>query len=229
MAEHKKSPNKAQQRVDEIYAELLDRIRLLRYPPGMRLSEVQLAKEFGVSRTPIRRVLQRLEFEELAERSQGSFTAVTSYTLEFVLDVYQLRTVLAENLDRLSSKPLDAEGIASLEDLRRRIKRLADKPDLEALGRIHYEYQDKLAECIGNQCARQLTIRTYNQIARFWLQEAPRLNWREEIKILVEEISGVIDAMKAGDIRSVGYLRRNHIALVLHRLQRLQIPGEQES
>lgn len=219
MAENKKPLGKAQQRVDNIYAELLDRIRLLRYPPGTRLSEIELAKEFGISRTPIRRVLQRLEFENLAERTQGSYTTVTSYDLDSVLDIYELRMVLLENLDRLSGEVLDSAGIEELESLRERIVRLSDSPDLEELGRIHIEYQAKLADCIKNTYAKQLALQMYNQIARLWLQKTTKLNWKEEIRILNEEISSIIEAMKAGDIRAVGYIRRNHISMNLHRLK----------
>jgi AraC-like DNA-binding protein len=52
-------PSPARERLERIYATIRDRICLLEYQPGERLSEEQLAAEFAVSRTPIRRVLSR--------------------------------------------------------------------------------------------------------------------------------------------------------------------------
>ncbi|MDO7654393.1 MAG: winged helix-turn-helix domain-containing protein, partial [Paracoccaceae bacterium] len=54
-----------------MHHEIRSRISVLDYPPGMRLSEVELAEEFGTSRTPLRRVLARLEDEGLVKPMHG--------------------------------------------------------------------------------------------------------------------------------------------------------------
>ena len=71
-------PTIARERFERIYGIIRDRICLLEYAPGMRLGEEDLAKEFGVSRTPIRRVLSRLETEGLLESRHGVGTFVTT-------------------------------------------------------------------------------------------------------------------------------------------------------
>ena len=75
-------------RFERIYALLRSRICLLDYPPGMRLREEDLAEEFETSRTPIRRVLARLEDEGYVRSVHGVGTMVTdidSASLEQVL------------------------------------------------------------------------------------------------------------------------------------------------
>ena len=62
---------------ERIYLVLRNRISLLDYAPGQRLSEEKLAEEFGVSRTPLRRVLARLEDEGLLKSVQSVGTIVT--------------------------------------------------------------------------------------------------------------------------------------------------------
>src|SRR3546814_8186046 len=69
---------RSQERFARIYHALRDRICLLEYPPGLRLSEEEIAQEFDVSRTPVRRVLARLESEGLVEARHGVGTMVTS-------------------------------------------------------------------------------------------------------------------------------------------------------
>ena len=72
----------ARERFERIYKTIRDRICLLEYEPGARLGEEELAREFGVSRTPLRRVLSRLEGEGLLESRHGVGTFVTDVDLD---------------------------------------------------------------------------------------------------------------------------------------------------
>ncbi len=69
-------PPSARERADRIYRILRDRICLLEYAPGSLISEEELAQEFEVSRTPVRRVLGRLESEGLVQSVHGVGTLV---------------------------------------------------------------------------------------------------------------------------------------------------------
>ncbi len=60
-----------------MHADIRQRICLLDFPPGAQLSETALAEEFGTSRTPVRRVLARLEEEGLVQSVHGVGTLVT--------------------------------------------------------------------------------------------------------------------------------------------------------
>ena len=61
---------------EDIYDELRMRICLLDLAPGSRLNERDLAAEFGISRTPMRAVLQRLEHDRLIDSQHGRGTTV---------------------------------------------------------------------------------------------------------------------------------------------------------
>ena len=109
----------ARERYERIYAILRTRICLLDYPPGQRLREEDLAEEFHVSRTPLRRVLGRLEDEGLLRSVHGVGTIVTDIDIDGLQQVYQLRVELAE-LVNLSPSPclmrvkkLQSEGYIS--------------------------------------------------------------------------------------------------------------------
>lgn len=62
---------------DEVYQTLKKAIMLLEFKPGQRLNDKELAEEFGISRTPVREALKRLEDEGLVESIPGSATRVT--------------------------------------------------------------------------------------------------------------------------------------------------------
>ena len=89
-------------RFQRLHAELRARICLLDYPPGTRLSEETLAAEFGTSRTPLRRVLARLEDEGLLTSRHGVGTLVTDVDLAEMAQVYALRLELAQLAGQLS-------------------------------------------------------------------------------------------------------------------------------
>jgi DNA-binding GntR family transcriptional regulator len=81
-------------RFQRIYRQIRERICLLHYPPGTVLNETALATEFGVSRTPLRRVLQQLNHEGLVEIKNGVGTIVTDINMKTFKDIYDLRGIL---------------------------------------------------------------------------------------------------------------------------------------
>ena len=95
----------ARDRFDRMHKVLRNRICVLDYPPGTRLSEEDLAAEFGTSRTPLRRVLVRLEGEGLLQSVHGVGTFVTDVDIEALEQTYQLRMELAELLGVLGPNP----------------------------------------------------------------------------------------------------------------------------
>ena len=94
-------PTSARERFERIYRILRDRICLLEYAPGSHLSEEELAQEFEISRTPVRRVLARLESEGLVQSVHGVGTIVTDVDIEELQQVYHLRMELAELIGKL--------------------------------------------------------------------------------------------------------------------------------
>ncbi len=93
----------ARDRFERMHAVIRTRICLLDYAPGTRLSEEALAAEFGVSRTPLRRVLARLESEGLLQSVHGVGTFVTDVDIAELAQTYQLRFELAELTGRLGA------------------------------------------------------------------------------------------------------------------------------
>src|SRR5688500_8162856 len=85
-----------------VYEEVRNRICMLRYPPGHLIHENRLAQEFGISRTPVRQVLQKLEIEGFVETRSGVGTIVTGVDFAASRHVYTLSVNLAERIVDLS-------------------------------------------------------------------------------------------------------------------------------
>lgn len=208
----------ARERFNTIYLSLRDRICLLDHAPGTRLGEEELAREFGVSRTPLRRVLSRLESEGLVESRHGVGTFVTTADLPSLIQTYRLRMELAPLIGKLD--PITPEP-AALDRIRALIaacdaERLA--PDPREFARMNMLFFQQVVEIIGNQPLREISERLYYLTHRIWLTYMPQLNLAAEVDAFVREMTDTLAAMEMGDLEAVGYIRRNHISMSLRRM-----------
>lgn len=87
------------------------------YPPGTRVTEQEIAASAGVSRTPVREALRRLEAEGLLRfvPHQGAF--VTSWSDQDAEDIFELRAMLEGYGARLAASKATSENIRQLRDL----------------------------------------------------------------------------------------------------------------
>lgn len=222
----------SRQRFDRIYHALRTRICLLDYPPGMRLREEDLAEEFETSRTPIRRVLARLEDEGLLRSVHGVGTIVTDIDIDELKQVYQLRVELAELIGKLCPTPPDAEKLAAFRSILARCDKLVAQPDAREFARTNMEFFHLLSSLSGNEPLRDISERLYYQTTRIWLKTASRLSQykemlHEEIVIFHREVADIVAAVELGDLEIVGHIRRSHIAMSFARLQAQAHSGDQ--
>ncbi|HEY9548808.1 MAG TPA: GntR family transcriptional regulator [Kiloniellaceae bacterium] len=210
-----------QERFARIYHALRDRICLLEYPPGSRLSEEEIAQEFEVSRTPVRRVLARLEAEGLVEARHGVGTMVTGVDIENLEQVFQLRMELAVLIGRLSPQPRDKADLARIEALLRRSEALAARVplDAKAFARLNADFFYELSAMTGNLPLKEISERLYFQTFRIWLQAVPRLNLADEAAVFQREMADVLAALAVGDLEAVGHIRRSHISMSFRRIK----------
>jgi DNA-binding GntR family transcriptional regulator len=208
----------ARERFERIYRRLRDRICLLEYPPGTRLSEEELAEEFEISRTPVRRVLGRLESEGLTRTLHGVGTIVTDPDIEELQQVYHLRLELAVLIGRLSPIPRGKEDLDRIRALIARCDALAKDPDHKAFARLNMDFSAEISAMTGNQPLREINDRLYIQTSRIVLMMMPRLNLAEEVSAFRREMEDILGAMEIGDLESVGHIRRGHIAMSFTRM-----------
>lgn len=210
-------------RFERIYRTLRQRICLLDYPPGRRLREEDLAEEFKTSRTPIRRVLARLEDEGLLRSVHGVGTIVTDIHIDDLQQVYQLRVELAELIGKLAPVMPERRTIEEFRELEARGRALAKQPDAREFARLNMEFFHLLMTLTANEPLREISERLYYQTTRNWLKTASRLaQYREmlrnEIRFFQREMADTLAAIETGDLQVVGHVRRAHVAMSFARL-----------
>jgi DNA-binding GntR family transcriptional regulator len=209
----------SRERFERIYKTIRDRICLLEYLPGARLAEEDLAREFEVSRTPVRRVLSRLEGEGLVESRHGVGTFVTDVDIDALAQVFQLRMELAVLIGKLDPIPRSEADVARVRGLLIRCDDLLKAPDAKVYARLNMDFFQELGAMIGNAPLREISERLYYLTTRIWLKAVPRLNLRDEIVVFRREIADILAAMEVGDLEAVGHIRRSHISMSVKRMK----------
>ncbi|WES30029.1 GntR family transcriptional regulator [Varunaivibrio sulfuroxidans] len=209
----------AKERFERIYLKIRSRICQLEYAPGTRLSEEALAREFTVSRTPIRSVLSRLEGEGLVQSRHGVGTFVTDVDYAALAEVYRLRLELAALIGKLKPRQPNARDLKKIETIARKCAMIPEaKAPKREFSRINIDFFESLVAMTANQPMQDVLRRLFYQSARIWMTAMPEQEVNRESKIFHREINEIIDAVKDGCLKKVGKLRRKHISEGLGRL-----------
>jgi DNA-binding GntR family transcriptional regulator len=201
----------SQERFDALHEEIRMRICTMDYPPAFRLSEEALALEFNVSRSPIRRVLARLEFEGLVEIRHGVGSVVTMIQPHQLKEVYALRMALAELmgvLDPLQSTP---ETITSMRHYQAAFIALKGRRETGEFARVNIAYYETLTRQVGNSLLRDMLRKLFFLTSRMWLLVLPSMNWDETMDDIATEVEDLIRAMEIDDRHGLGLVARNHV------------------
>lgn len=113
----------------DAYSLILDAIDRGRYPPGARLVETELAERFGVSRTPIREALGRLETQGVVQHDGRRGLVVASLDHNQLGELYEVRAVVEGLAARLAARHAAPEEKALLRRLVEDSRRLTADPE----------------------------------------------------------------------------------------------------
>lgn len=149
---------------DHIYEEMLDAILEQRLAPGTKLSEDTLGEIFGVSRTVIRTVLQRLSHERIVRIQPNRGAFVSEPSPEEAREVLQARRLIEEGIIRAAVRKQSPSDIKDLKCAIAEERLSLETGDHEAWVRLSGDFHLKLAEIAGNQTLsaflRELVSRT---------------------------------------------------------------------
>lgn len=203
-----------------MHAALRQRICLLDYPPGMQLSEIALANEFGTSRTPMRRVLARLEEEGLVQSVHGVGTIVTDANITELEQAYRLRLELTALTGVLDPVMPDALFLERLKDLIDRAGQMVASGTPKSFTQLDMDVFQALLELTENAPLRHVLERLYYQTKRLWLVRAIKaeLDLEEEYRVFLHELEAIHIALKSGDLTAVAQIQRAHISMSFNRL-----------
>lgn len=177
----------------DAYQLILNAIDSGMYRPGDRLVESELADRFGMSRTPIREALQRLETQSLLSRD-GRSLVVASLDHNQMAELYVVRSELEALAARLAARHATAEEVRLLQEMVREDQALVDDP--AALARTNRRFHRQVHLASHNRYLVQQLDLVYRSMA---LMATTSLAAAGRSAVAVEEHAAVVDAIAAGD------------------------------
>lgn len=195
--------------MDDIHERLLEMISMGRLPPDSRLHQNRLAEELGVSRTPIREALLRLEREGLVYTQPRRGMFVKGVRRAEIRELYEARGTVEPLVARMACERASAKAVAAVEAIQRRHERTYPTAVGPAF-RSNLELHTKLVQACGNQVLLRFLEGVWHQdaalrIFAFYARD------QQTTTEMVSEHRQIVDAFRAADGAAVEKLLRRHI------------------
>lgn len=205
---------------DWVYEELKVAIVDLRLAPGHPLREATLAAQLGVSKTPIREAITRLEQEGLVETTSFKGAVVTGYSRQDLIEIYELRELLETAAVRIAAESMDDEGRVRLERISDESQKLKNG-NSSRLAALISQFDDVLFEQVHNSRIRALIDNLRAHLTRIGhlTEGIPG-----RIEASVDQHERIVEAIAAHDPVAAEKHLKDHIRSV--RDDQLQALGE---
>lgn len=198
--------NEPRQTSADAYSLILQAIDDGTYKPGDRLVESELADRFGVSRTPVREALQRLETQSLLTRD-GRSLIVASLDHNQLAELYTVRAELEGLAARLAAKHATVEEVRVLRDMVAEDLNLVNDP--KALSRANKRFHKQIHLASHNRFLVQQLGLVHRSMA---LLATTSLEAEGRGKEALDEHAAMVDAIARGDGEAADEALRKHIS-----------------
>lgn len=206
----------------EAYAKLLDSIRTRELKPGDRLTEVELAKRLGISRTPVREAMRQLESDGLIAHSPRVGAVVRTLDYAEITELYEMRAVLESTAARFAARAASDVEIAELAAINAEM--LAAVSDVQRLYEANRQFHSVMLSAARNR----FLVRSIESVQKTLLILGPStMNEGDRAQEAIAEHDVVLAALRAHDSAAAEAAMRAHIeAAHRTRLRQLRMNPE---
>lgn len=195
---------------DQVYSELHNMILINEFPAGSRLNEGELAKRLGVSVTPVREALNKLNGDGLIYSDPQGRSFVRSFSDDDIRNILDIRCALEVLALEQAFADLGAADLAELEEIQRSYaaEYQNSPPNYKAAALWNACFHDYFVRKTGNTWLQSMldSLNTYSSLAR-----AP-ITRTSDGRSSIAEHREIIDALKASDLERAVRGVRKHIS-----------------
>jgi DNA-binding GntR family transcriptional regulator len=195
---------------DRIY----ERILAGQHPPGSKLSQQHLAKQFQVGQGMIREVLLQLQQFGVVEMVENRGFFVTKLDAKKLLDAYELREVMEGLAARLCCRQAKPEQVDELMAMAERIHELGMKEQYLEMGYLDRQFHNQLTEIAGNVVLSDMVSRYRFLVRKIIWGKGPVERTRKSIDETRDEHIGILTAIRQNQAELAEQRMRNHIRKV---------------
>ena len=178
------------------------------FAPGERLREISLANRLGVSRTPVREAIRKLELEGLVIMIPRKGAQVAKITEKSLRDVIEIRCVLEEFAASLACERITEEGKEKLKEAHRQFVEAAQTNDIIDIVEKDEQFHDAIFQATCND--RLITI-INNLREQFYRYRMEYVKDIEQHSVLVTEHEQLLHAIFNQDSETAKQIMRTHL------------------
>ena len=176
--------------------------------PGERLMEIQLANKLGVSRTPIREAIRKLELEGLVLMIPRKGAEVAEITEKNLRDVLEVRCALEELAVQLACDRIDRDRVKELHTAAAHFRDILDSDDITQIAAADEAFHDVIFKATGNDRLIQLLNNLREQMYRYRIEY---LKKKECYPQLLKEHATIMKAIEEHDKAKATWVTVQHI------------------
>jgi DNA-binding GntR family transcriptional regulator len=189
---------------NQVYNVLKEMIIDHRFQPGSRLNVEQLAREMGVSRTPVWEAVGRLEQEGLLENIPNRGVFMATLTPQTAFELYQVREELEALAASLAAPRIEDSVLEQMEKCLEEQREVIEKADLVAYSRLDFDFHAAVYLASGSQVLQELLGTIKNKMRPLNLQVKPLLSR------FYQDHREILAALKSHDPKAAAAAFRKH-------------------
>ncbi|WP_427131948.1 GntR family transcriptional regulator [Pseudarthrobacter sp. S9] len=195
---------------DNVFGSIRDAIVDGTFAPGERLKDTELETWLGVSRTPIREALLRLERAGLVVAVPGKATIVAPYDLTSTVNAQRVVAAMHELAARLAVPLITEDSIAAMVTANRRFEKALERLDVEAALSSDDEFHAVFVALSGNDVLQEVLEQTTPIIRRIERMRFGSFTARDS----VSQHAKIIEHTRRGDVEATAIAcRENWLSL----------------
>ena len=176
--------------------------------PGERLMEIHLAQKLGVSRTPVREAIRKLELEGLVLMIPRKGAVVAEITVSDLEDVLEVRRALEELAVKCACRKITGEQLESLREAAEAFGKALKGGDVSACAQADEAFHAVTYEATGNRRLVQMLNNLREQMYRYRLEY---LKDRRSHSLLLSEHKEIMEALERKDEETAARITSMHI------------------
>lgn len=176
--------------------------------PGERLMEVQLAEELGISRTPVREAIRKLEQEGYVIMMPRRGTYVSSVSVNDIKEIFEIRSALESLSTGLAARRIEPDELEKLRALLTEIEGHIERKDIDKIVETDIEFHGLLYQVSRNERLVTIISNLKEQLARF---RTLSMSYPGRLQETLEEHRAMVEAIAAGDVEAARDAAERHM------------------
>lgn len=176
--------------------------------PGERLMEIHIAEQLGVSRTPVREAIRKLELEGYVIMMPRRGTYVSNLSIKDINEVFEIRTSLDSLASGLAAERITEDELEQLQRLLVEIGIAIKEQDMDKIVETDMKFHDMLYQASRNDRLVGIIFNLREQLTSF---RAKSMSYPGRLEATLEEHRKIVDTIAQGDVEAAKKAAEYHM------------------